>query len=174
MSGLVLPHRGRTPRLAGDVFVAGNAAVVGDVEIGAGSSVWFGATVRGDLAEIRIGLRTNIQDGSVVHVTAGSPGVSIGDDVTVGHLAIIHACTLEDVCLVGMGACLMDGATVESRAMVAAGALVAPGKRVPSGQLWAGAPARYRRDLTDREIDEIAESARHYAELAAEYKAPKG
>ena len=171
MNGLVLPYGGRTPRLAPDVFVAATAAVVGDAEIGAASSVWFGATVRGDMGLIRIGAGTNIQDGSVIHVTSGGGDVSIGDEVTVGHLAIVHACTLADLCLIGMGACLLDGVTVETRAMVAAGALVTPGKRVPGGQLWAGSPARYKRDLTAGEIDEIAESARHYAALAADYRA---
>jgi carbonic anhydrase/acetyltransferase-like protein (isoleucine patch superfamily) len=158
------------PKIAEDVFVAPNAAVIGNTEIGAGASVWFAASVRGDLNEIRIGARTNVQDGAVVHVTPETGPTHIGDDVTIGHLAILHACTLEDLCLIGMGACLLDGVVVERHAMVAAGALVTPGKRVPSGQLWAGSPAKHMRDLSQQEIAEIAESADHYRELAIEYR----
>ena len=165
----VLAHHGVTPVLGAGVFVAGNATVIGDTVIGPGSSVWYAATVRGDVNEIRIGARTNIQDGTVIHVTTGGHGTYVGDDVTVGHLAILHACTLEDRVLIGMGACLMDGAVVEHDAMVAAGALLTPGKRVPSGELWAGSPARHKRDLTPEEIADIAHSAVHYAELAASY-----
>ena len=169
MSGLVLPYRGRLPVLAGDVFIAPNAAVIGNTEIGAESSVWFAATVRGDVQEIRIGARTNIQEGAVIHVTRETGPTHIGDDVTIGHLAVVHACNLENLCLIGMGACLLDGVVVERNAMVAAGALVTPGNRVPSGQLWAGRPAKHMRDLRETEIAEIAESAVHYRDLAAEY-----
>jgi carbonic anhydrase/acetyltransferase-like protein (isoleucine patch superfamily) len=168
--GVVMPYKGITPTLAGDVYIAPTAAVIGDVHIGAGSSVWFAATVRGDVNEIRIGARTNVQDGSTIHVTTGGHGTYIGDDVTVGHNAILHACTIENLCLIGMGACLMDGVVVESRAMVAAGALVTPNKRIPAGQLWAGSPARFMRALKEDELAELEESARHYAELAAEYR----
>jgi gamma-carbonic anhydrase len=168
--GVVMPYKGITPTIAADVYVAPTAAVIGDVHIGAGSSIWFAATVRGDVNEIRIGARTNVQDGSTIHVTTGGHGTYIGDDVTIGHNAIIHACTIESLCLIGMGACLMDGVVVESRAMVAAGALVTPNKRVPAGQLWGGAPARYMRALKEQELAELAESARHYAELAAHYR----
>ena len=174
MSGLILPYRGRRPAIAKGVFVAPNAAVIGDTEIGAGSSVWFSATVRGDVQEIRIGAHTNVQDGAVIHVTRETGPTHIGDDVTVGHLAVLHACTLENLCLIGMSACLLDGVVVERHAMVAAGALVTPGKRIPSGQLWAGRPARHMRDLSEQEIAEIAESAEHYHDLAAEYLAGQG
>ncbi|MSP21054.1 MAG: gamma carbonic anhydrase family protein [Alphaproteobacteria bacterium] len=169
-TGIVLPYKGVAPALAPDVFIAPTAAVIGDTHIGAGSSVWFAATVRGDVNEIRIGARTNIQDGTTVHVTTGGHGTYIGNDVTVGHNAIIHACTIEDLCLIGMGACLMDGVVVEKNAMVAAGALVTPNKRIPSGQLWAGAPARFMRVLLPEELAEIAESAQHYADLAQAYR----
>ena len=165
----VLPHHGVAPVLAADVFVAVNATVIGDTVIGAASSVWYAATVRGDVNEIRIGARTNVQDGTVIHVTTDGHGTYVGDDVTIGHLAILHACTLEDRVLIGMGACLMDGAVVEHDAMVAAGALLTPGKRVPSGQLWAGSPAKHKRNLTPEEIADIARSAAHYAELAASH-----
>ena len=170
MPGLILPYRNARPRIAADVFVAPSAAVIGDVEIGAGSGIWFGVVIRGDVQEIRIGAGTNIQDGTVVHVTKRGLGTYIGDDVTIGHATVLHACTLEDGCFVGMSTTVMDGAVVESGAMVAAGALVTPGKRVPSGELWGGAPARRMRDLTPEEKEMIAWTAPHYAELAAEYR----
>lgn len=168
--GAVLPFGGQRPRIASDVFIAATGVVIGDTEIGPGSSIWFGTVVRGDVNEIRIGARTNIQDGSIVHVTTGGHGTYVGDDVTIGHSAIIHACTIEDRCLIGMGACLMDGVVVEAGAMVAASALVTPGKRIPSGQLWAGSPARYMRDLGPEWLAEIEESAAHYAALAQRYR----
>ena len=168
--GVVLPYRGIIPTVAPDVYIAPTAAVIGDVHIGAGSSVWFAATVRGDVNEIRIGARTNVQDGTTIHVTTGGHGTYIGNDVTIGHNAIIHACTIEDLCLIGMGACLMDGVVVERNAMVAAGALVTPNKRIPAGQLWAGSPARFMRALRPEELAEIADSAVHYAELAQDYR----
>ena len=160
----------QVPRIGDDVFVAAGAVVIGDTEIGAGSSIWFNAVVRGDVNEIRIGAGTNIQDGTIVHVTTDGHGTYIGNDVTVGHNAIIHACTIHDRSLIGMGACLLDGAVVESGAMVAAGALVTPGKTVPSGQLWAGSPARFMRDLNAAGLAEIEESASHYADLARAYR----
>lgn len=169
MSGVILPYRERLPTIAEDVYVAPTAAVIGDVEIGGGTGIWFGVVLRGDVNEIRIGRRTNIQDGTIVHVTSGGHGTYIGDDVTVGHMAVLHACTVEDMGFIGMQACIMDGAVVESGGMVAAGALVTPGKRVRSGQLWAGSPAKYMRDLTDQEKAFIPVSAERYARLAQEY-----
>ena len=178
MSGLLLPHKDYAPRIAEDAFIAATASIIGDVEIGAGSSVWFGCTLRGDVNHIRIGRRSNLQDGTVVHVNAkrdGRPGAPtlVGDDVTVGHMALIHACTLEDGCFVGMAAVVMDDAVVETGAMVAAGALVTPGKRVRGGELWAGQPAKFVRRLTDRERDEIVSVARHYVGLGADYLAAR-
>jgi len=176
IQGVVLAFGDQVPRVADDVFVATGAVVIGDTEIGAGSSIWFNAVVRGDVNEIRIGARTNIQDGTIVHVTTDGHGTYIGDDVTVGHNAIIHACTIHNRSLIGMGACLLDGVVVESGAMVAAGALVTPGKTVLSGQLWAGRPARFMRDLNAVGLAEIEESASHYADLARAYRkssAPK-
>lgn len=168
--GIVLPFGDQTPRIAADVFVAATAVVIGDAEIGPGSSIWFGAVVRGDVNSIRIGARTNVQDGTVVHVTHDGHSTAIGDGVTIGHVAIIHACTIEDSCLIGMGSCVMDGAVIEAGAMVAAGALVTPGKRIPTGQLWAGRPAKHMRDLGAQDIAEIEDSARHYAALAQRYR----
>jgi len=170
MSGLILPYRGVLPRLAEDVFVAPTATVIGDVEIGSGTNLWFGVIIRGDVHEVRIGARTNLQDGTIVHVDAHTFGTYIGSDVTIGHAAIVHACTLEDFCFIGMQATVMDGAHVESNAMVAAGALVPPGRRVTGGQVWAGVPARPIRDLNEKERTLIAEVPGHYVNLAREYR----
>lgn len=170
MIGLIMPWKGIHPQIATNVWIAANAAVIGDVVVGERSGIWFGCTVRGDVNEIRIGARTNIQDGTVIHVTGGGHGTYIGDDVTVGHAAILHACTVEDGGFVGMQACVMDGAVVESGAMVAAGALVTPGKRVRRGEVWAGRPAKMLRPMTPEEIDYIPISAAKYADLADTYR----
>ncbi|GIK96621.1 MAG: gamma carbonic anhydrase family protein [Alphaproteobacteria bacterium] len=177
MSGLILTHGNRRPVIAADAFIAPNAVIVGDVEIGPGSSIWFGCVLRGDSNSIRIGARTNIQDGTIIHVNHQEDGgrgadaccTVVGDDVTVGHMALIHACRLENGAFVGMKACVMDGAVVEENAMVAAGALLTPNKRVRSGELWAGSPARLMRQLTRAELDEFRYIAQHYCELAASY-----
>ena len=166
----ILTHHGVAPTLDATTFIAPTAVVIGDTVIGPESGIWFGCVVRGDVNEIRIGARTNIQDGTIVHVTTGGHGTYIGDDVTVGHAAILHACTLQDRAFVGMGATVMDGVVVESDAMIAAGALVTPDKRVLSGQLWAGSPAKYRRDLSAQEIAEIRDSADRYVRLARTYR----
>lgn len=170
MQPIILPYRGVLPTIAPEAFVAPGAVVIGDVVIGAGSSVWFNVTIRGDVHEIRIGERTNIQDGSVVHVTRGKFGCYIGSDITIGHNAVIHACTLDDGAFVGMGATIMDGAVVEGQGMVAAGALLTPGKRVGRGELWGGSPARLMRKLTERELAGFGPQAGHYAELGREYR----
>ena len=166
----ILPYRAIWPRVASDAFVPESATVVGDAWIGAEASLWFGVVVRGDVNIVRIGARTNIQDGTVIHVSRNGQGTHIGEDVTVGHLALLHDCTLQDACFVGMQACVMDGAVVESGAMVAAGALVTPGKRVAAGELWAGRPAKVTRMLTEQEGAEILASAARYVGLAAEYR----
>lgn len=167
---IILPWQGVLPTLDPSVFVAPGASVIGDVVIGAQSSVWFGCVVRGDVHEIRIGARTNVQDGTVIHVSKGKFGTYIGDDVLIGHNCTIHACTLESGSFIGMGATVLDGAVVEGGAMVAAGALISPGKRVPRGELWAGNPARKLRDLRPEEMDFFIRQCAHYAETAAEYK----
>lgn len=169
-TAMVLPYQGITPTIAADAFIAPTAVVIGDVVIGAGSSVWFQCVVRGDVHEIRIGERTNIQDGTVVHVTGGKFGTYIGSDITIGHGAILHACTLEDACFIGMGATILDGVVVEAGAMVAAGAVVTPGKRVPKGELWAGNPAKKLRDLSADDIAFFPKSAAKYVQLAASYR----
>lgn len=170
MEPLVLPFQHHTPQMAENVFIAPGAAVVGQVQLGAHSSVWFNATIRGDVNAVTIGSQTNIQDNACLHVTYQKWPLTIGNKVTVGHGAILHGCTLEDLVLVGMGAIVMDGAVVETGAMVAAGAMVTPGKRVKSGELWAGRPAQFMRQLTQEETDYLSWSATHYSRLAEHYR----
>ncbi|MGE4279137.1 MAG: gamma carbonic anhydrase family protein [Magnetospirillum sp.] len=174
MSGLILPFKGTSPTIADDCFVAPNATVIGDVVIGSGTSVWFGVVIRGDVHEIRIGERTNIQDGTIIHVTEGKLGTYIGSDITIGHGAVLHACTLEDGCFVGMGATVLDGAVIESGAMVAAGAVVTPGKRVKKGELWSGNPAKLMRPLRDEELAFFPKSATKYKALGDTYRQSLG
>lgn len=169
MSGLILPYKGVMPKIHESVFIAPNACIAGDVEIGEDSNIWFGVNMRGDVHEIRIGKRTNIQDGCVLHVTRGVSGCYVGDGVTVGHMALLHACTIEDNAFIGMGAIVLDEAVVESGAMVAAGAVVTPRKRVPKGELWAGNPARKLRDLTQADLDFFPVSADNYVKLSKDY-----
>lgn len=167
----VAPFRGISPRLHASVLVMDGGRVIGDVEIGEGSSIWPGAVVRGDVHHVRIGARTNLQDGVVVHVTTDRHAAIIGDDVTVGHRAVLHGCTVKERCLIGIGAIVLDGAVVGPDAMVGAGALVTPGTVVPPGTLMLGSPARVRRPLTEDEKAGLRESAAHYVELAARYRA---
>lgn len=167
---VILPYKGILPTIHPDAFIAPGAVVVGDVHIGAFTNVWFGCVIRGDVNTIRIGERTNIQDGSIVHVTRKTGPTKIGSGITIGHKALIHAATLEDDCFFGMGASILDGAVVEPGAFVAAGALVTPNKRVPTGQMWAGNPAKFFRELKQEEKDFIAVSAQNYVDLAKDYK----
>lgn len=164
----------QAPRLHGSVFVAEDAVVVGDVEIGADSSLWYGTVVRGDVNAIRIGARTNLQDHTVVHVTSRTHPTTLGDDVTVGHRVVLHGCTVHDRCLVGIGAIVLDGAVIGPDAMIGAGALVAPGTVVPPGTLWLGAPAKQKRPLTPEEIAFLRQSAANYVGYAARYRAGEG
>ena len=166
----ILPYKNISPKIHESAWIADNAVVAGDIEIGEDSSVWFGVQMRGDVHEIRIGARTNIQDNAVVHVTRNLSGTYIGDDVTVGHGAILHACRVEDNCLIGMGAIILDEAVIEAGAMVAAGALVPPKKIVKSGQLWGGNPAKYMRDLNPEEVEFLKISADNYVRLSQDYK----
>ncbi|MCR9254979.1 MAG: gamma carbonic anhydrase family protein [Alphaproteobacteria bacterium] len=174
MPGMILTHRGNTPTMHDDAFIAENATLIGQVDIAADASIWYNCVLRGDGAKITVGPRTNIQDGTVIHVNEGYAGrpempTWIGADVTVGHMALIHACTLKDRAFVGMKACVMDGAVVEEDGFLAAGALLTPGKVVPSGELWAGAPAKFQRKLRDEEIAGIVRSAHHYVALSKTY-----
>ena len=167
---IVMPYKGDWPGVHERALLLPNATVVGDVTLGADSSVWFGAVVRGDDGPIHIGQGSNVQDGSVIHVSDAFPTV-IGDWVTIGHCVHLHACTLQDTCLIGSGAIVLDGVTVESHAQIAAGAVVSPGKTVPSGELWGGVPARKLRDLTPEEIATIRANAEWYVHEVEDYRA---
>ena len=172
----IRPFDGKFPSIAPDVWVDESAVVIGDVEIGEQSSVWPMTVIRGDVNFIRIGSRTNIQDGSVLHVTHASdfnPGgfpLIIGNDVTVGHKVMLHGCEVGDQCLIGMCAVVMDGAVVEPQVILAAGSLVPPGKRLAGGYLWQGRPAKQARELTDREFEFFDYLANTYIRLAARYR----
>ena len=165
-----------SPEIAVTAFVDESAVVTGNVKMGADSSIWPMCSIRGDIHSIRIGERTNIQDGCVLHVTHDSeyaPGgnpLNVGNDVTVGHNVVLHACTIEDECLIGMGAIVLDGAIVESGAMVGAGSLVSPGKVLQGGYLWLGSPVKRVRELSDKEKAFFKYSAQHYVELQKRHK----
>lgn len=169
--GPLFTLEGMVPVLAPTAWVAPGAIVIGNVWLGVGSSVWFGCVLRGDTNTIRVGDRSNVQDGTIVHVNAG-PGwaCSIGADVTIGHAAIVHACTLQDRAFVGMGATVLDGAVIEEGGMLAAGAVLAPGKRLGRQELWAGIPARKVRDMPDEERARLDQVSAHYTALAARYR----
>ena len=168
----LIPFGSKAPRVDPTAFVAPGARLIGDVEIGAEASIWSNCVLRGDVNCIRIGARTNVQDGSVIHVDSPKPGdeaghaTIIGEEVLIGHLAMVHGCTLRDRAFVGLGAIVMDGCEIESDAMLAAGAMLTPGKRIPSGQLWAGRPAKYVRDLSDEELAGMRAGVAHYVALA--------
>jgi gamma-carbonic anhydrase len=170
MTKNIMTFRGMTPEISESAFIAPSADVIGDVVVGEGSSIWFNCVIRGDVNSIRVGKRSNIQDGTVIHVSNGTHPTVVGDDVLVGHNCIIHGCTLENGSFVGMGSTVLDGAVVERGGMLAAGALLTPNKRVPTGQLWGGSPAKYLRDLTDAQQENLTSGAEHYAELAQEFK----
>lgn len=170
MTGHVWPLRGTLPTIHETAFIAPGTHVIGDVHVGASSSLWFNCVVRGDVNVIRIGARTNLQDGSIVHVTNGKFGTFIGDDVLIGHQCVIHGCRLENGSFVGMSSTIMDGCVLEPGAMLGAGSLLSPGKTIKSGQLWLGRPARYVRDLTPQEIDGNRKAVEHYVNLAAAYR----
>lgn len=171
----VRPYDGKHPQIHDSAYVDQDCVVIGDVSLAEGASVWPMAVLRGDVQRIEVGARSNIQDGAVLHVThdhAGVPGgrpLIIGDDVTVGHNATLHACTVGNGCLIGMNAVVLDGAHVEDGAMIGAGALVTPGTRVMSGTLWVGSPAKKARDLKPSETEFLKYSAGHYVKLAMKH-----
>ncbi len=173
----IRPYRGTTPAFGARVYVDPAATVIGDVELGDDVSIWPGTVLRGDVERIRIGARSNVQDSAVLHVTHDGPYTPgghpciVGTDVTIGHGAVVHACTIGDACLIGMHATVMDGARVERHAIVGAGALIAPGKVVGEGELWVGNPARCVRKLSETEIEALHYSAQHYVKLKDTYLA---
>ena len=165
--GSLIRYKGKVPQVGERVFLAEGACLVGDVSIGDDSSVFYNAVLRGDLAEIKIGKRTNVQDNVCIHVSTGV-GVSIGDEVTIGHGAVLHGCTIEDNVLVGMGAIIMDGALVMKNCIIGAGALVTAGKNFPEGSLVMGAPAQIIRTLTADEIKNVKTGVEHYLDAKDE------
>ena len=167
---MIRPFRGTHPQIHESAFIEESAQVIGDVHIGEQSSVWFNAVVRGDVFHIRIGNRTNIQDGTVIHVTNGTHATVLEDEVSVGHNATLHGCYIERGCLVGMGAIVMDDAHVGAQSLVAAGSLVAPGTRIPPRSLVMGAPAKVKRPLTDEEVAGLDVFWKNYVEYTKIYK----
>lgn len=173
----IRPFLDKHPSLGQRVYIDPACTIIGEVELGDDVSVWPGTVIRGDVNHVRIGARSNVQDGTVIHVSHHSPynkggyPTLVGEGVTVGHGCIIHACTIGDYCLIGMGACILDGAVIEANAFIAAGAVVGPGKRVRSGELWAGNPARLMRQLSEKDIEGLRYSADHYVRLKDQYLA---
>jgi len=171
------PFNGVSPRIEDSVFVDPSAVVIGDVSLAANVSIWPGVVIRGDVNSIAIGEETNIQDGAVLHVThrsASNPEgypLKVGNGVTVGHKAVLHGCTIGDLCLIGIGAIIMDGAVIEDRVMVGAGALVPPGKRLESGYLYVGSPARVSRPLKEEEVAYLTYSKDGYVRLKTQHQA---
>ena len=167
---MLLQHNEKSPIIDSTALIVPTATIIGDVTIGADSSVWFQVVVRGDVNYIRIGSRTNIQDGTVVHVTNRTHPTIIGNDVTVGHNVTLHGCTVGDRCLIGIGAILLDGAEIGDDSMIGAGALITPGTVVPPGSLVIGAPAKVKRQLNDKEIEHLKQSASNYLEYMKSYQ----
>ncbi|HEV7857993.1 MAG TPA: gamma carbonic anhydrase family protein [Pyrinomonadaceae bacterium] len=167
---MIRPYRGTRPQIHSTAFIEESAQIIGDVIIGAESSVWFNAVVRGDVFHIRIGNRTNIQDGTVVHVSNGTHATILEDEVTVGHNATLHGCYVERGSLVGIGAILMDGVRIGAQSLVAAGSLVSPGTQVPPRSLLMGQPARVKRQLTDEEVANLEHYWKNYIEYTKAYK----
>ena len=169
VDGSLICYQGIDPKIATDAYVAKGSIIVGSVEINNYASVWFNCVIRGDINNITIGCGTNIQDGTVIHVSGQEGQTIIGQDVVIGHMSLIHACKLHDGCMIGMGATVMDGAIVETGAWVGAGALISPGKLVKSGEAWLGKPAKPVREITNFELNEISRIVRDYKELARNY-----
>jgi carbonic anhydrase/acetyltransferase-like protein (isoleucine patch superfamily) len=167
---LVVPYQGISPRIHPSAFVAPNATVIGDLEIGEDSSIWFGAVLRGDVMPLRVGKRTSIQDNSVVHATGGWAPTVIGDDCTVGHAVLLHGCTVHDRVLVGMGSIVLDGAEIGSDTILGAGSLVTTGTKIPAGVLALGRPAKVLRELRDEDLARIREAAELYVGYGRAYR----
>ncbi|NYE96449.1 carbonic anhydrase/acetyltransferase-like protein (isoleucine patch superfamily) [Psychromicrobium silvestre] len=165
----VYEFSGNAPAVAEDAFVAPNASIIGRVTLGSGSSAFYGAVLRGDVADIKVGSNSNLQDNVVLHADPGFP-TSIGDGVSVGHGAVVHGCTVENDCLIGMGATVMNGAVIGAGSLVAGGAVVLEGTQIPPRSLVAGVPAKVRREISDQEFVGIQENAEHYRKLSQEHR----
>jgi gamma-carbonic anhydrase len=159
----------KTPQIHPTVYVSDNVTVIGDVEIGEDSSVWFGSVVRGDVNYIRIGARTNIQDHTIIHVNSGTHPTILEDEITVGHRVTLHGCYVESGCLVGIASTVLDGVRIGRNSLVAAGSLVTPNTQIPPRSLVMGSPARVKRELTDEELARMVENWQHYMELKDQY-----
>lgn len=159
---ILRPCRGKTPKIGKNVFLAENCVIIGDVEIGDESSIWYNVVLRGDVMPIRIGRQTNVQDGTVVHGTYGEYGTTLGDRVTIGHSVVLHGCEVKDAALVGMGAILMDACVVGEHSLIGAGALLTERSIIPPESLVVGRPAKVRRALTSEEVKSLEDSADHY------------
>ncbi|MCX7738331.1 MAG: gamma carbonic anhydrase family protein [Hydrogenothermaceae bacterium] len=166
---IIKPYKGKYPKIHPSSFIAENAVIIGDVEIGRDCSVWYNVVIRGDVNFIRIGDRTNIQDGTIIHVDHKKYPTIIGSNVTIGHKIMVHACTIEDSCLIGMSSTIMDGVVVGKQSIVGAGALVTPNKTIEPQSLWAGVPARFVRKLTEEELSWIEKSAENYVKYKNSY-----
>lgn len=172
----IRPFKNKHPTLAENAWVDDTAVIIGDVTLGADSSIWPLAILRGDVNSIVIGERTNIQDGSIIHVThqgkyhPGGYATLLGNEVTVGHKVILHGCTIGDQCLIGMGCSILDGVVIESQVLLGAGSLVTPNKTLTSGHLWMGTPAKCIRPLTEEELEKLSYSAEHYVKLKNQYR----
>ena len=165
----IMALNGTAPAIDPTAFIAPGSRIIGDVRIGAASSIWYNCVLRGDVQSIRVGARTNIQDGTVVHVTTRLHPTEIGDDVLIGHLAMIHGCKLHDRSFVGLGAIVMDGCEIEPTGMLAAGAMLTPGKRIAAGEMWAGRPAKYVRHLRAEEMASHRAGVAAYVENARDH-----
>jgi carbonic anhydrase/acetyltransferase-like protein (isoleucine patch superfamily) len=166
----ILSYKQLAPKIDESAFIAEGVIIIGDVTIGEDSSIWFNSVIRGDVARVEIGKATNIQDGTIIHTSRNDGPTIIGNKVTIGHRAVIHACIIQDEAFIGMSATVMDKAIIETYGFVAAGALIPPGKVVKSKELWAGIPAKFIRHLTQQEIDYINVSSENYIRLANDYK----
>ena len=165
----IYEHNGVRPTLGRDVYIAPNASVIGDVHLGDESSVWFGAVLRGDCFSIRIGARTNVQDGTVIHVVGGKLSTILGDDTTVGHMALLHGCTIGSRCLIGMGSVVLDDAIVGDESLVVAGSLIAPGSKIPPRSLVMGRPGKVLRSIRNGDLEWMQEAAKLYLGYSKTY-----
>ncbi|WP_164118672.1 gamma carbonic anhydrase family protein [Sphingorhabdus sp. Alg239-R122] len=172
----ILPLHGKAPQIHDSAFIAPGCRIIGDVEIGPDASIWYNCVIRADVNRIVIGARTNVQDGTVIHCDSPKPGreegfpTIIGEDVLIGHMAMVHGCILEDRAFVGLGTIVMDGCVIEGDGMLAAGAMLTPNKRIECGQLWTGRPAKYLRDLPEPAIAEMRAGVAHYVENGRAHK----
>ena len=167
--GKLYPYKGIWPEIADDAFIAPGARIIGDVKIGSQSSIWFNCVLRGDVGKIRIGERSNVQDGSVLHVDSGGNNTIIGNDVLIGHMAMVHGTTIEDEGFVGINAMTMDGSLIKKNGMLAAGSLLSPGKTVLAGEMWMGRPAKFVRELGESEFRALSKGAAKYVRTKTDY-----